>query len=703
MFAAAIATAAALLFVVQPMVARFLLPVVGGSTLVWSTALVFFQAALLAGYLVAHLLSRVRNHRFAFIGLLAVAAVSALPFTLPDTTPDWSSPGVWVLTQLTIMVAAPFVALAATSPLLQHWYARTDEPDADEPYRLYAASNAGSIVGLLAYPFLIEPLATLPTQALSWTVGFGALIVLVASCAAQVSSPRIANDGAAATEAPAAEVALWWVICAAIPSALLVTMTANITADIAPVPLLWVVPLAVYLASHVWVFSRRAPSPDRSVTVLVAVAVPYAALAFFDLAQPWWFFAPLAVVMLGVIAVAYHGELVRTRPAPEHLTTFYLWTAVGGVAGGAFATFGAPALFDTLFELRLELVVAMVLLPWHRRTTATRAVTLGSIVFAALVLGAASLGEATLNQLAIPAAFTAAVVLAHSWDRRTGLIAIGFLAITVALGSEAILTERSAYGRYRIDRVDNELGRFHELIVGRVSHGTQARAEKLRELPLSYYHPAGPLGQVMRDPVSTGPVAVIGLGVGAAAAYAREDRPVTFFELDPVVEEIARDSRYFTHLETCGDLCGVVIGDGRLYVAARPPAEFGVLVVDAFSGDAIPTHLITVEALETYKRALRPGGAILVNGSNMYVDIATVVANAGAAAGLRAVRQDYWPREAHLHALQVASSEWILLSDDDTVIERFLADPRWESVPSIDADAAWTDNWQNLFAHYIWR
>ncbi len=699
-FAAAMALASAQLFLVQPMVARLLLPIVGGSTLVWSAALVFFQMALLVGYALAHLEVRLRGGRADYMIGLVVAGALVLPFAAPESPPSWSSPSTWVWVELAKMLGAPFVLLAAASPLLQRWYASTDEPDADEPYRLYSASNAGSVVGLLSYPFLIEPLVDLPTQALGWSVGYGLLILLVGAAALQ--APRTTRSQAPATPAPGANRALWWMVCAAIPASLLVTMTANITADIAPVPLLWVVPLVAYLASHIWVFSRRAPSHRSAQLALVAAVVPYTALQFFELSKPWWFFAPLAVVILGVVSVAYHGEMVRTRPAAEHLTWFYLCTALGGVLGGAFATFGAPMIFDTLFELRLELVLALAVLPMVHALAVPRRVVVGSVMFIAVIAAFASISLAHPKQLTVPVAVAVAIVVAHAWDRRAGFVGLAILAAALLSISDPVATARSAYGRYRIASVTNQLGEFHELIVGTVSHGAQARDESIRKLPLSYYHPSGPIGQVLRDPIGDGPLGVIGLGVGAAAAYARDDRPVQFYELDPLVLTLAQNPAYFTHLATCGKRCSVVIGDGRLGVAALPDHSIAVLVVDAFSGDAIPTHLLTVEAFRMYQRKLRPGGAILVNGSNMYVDIAEVVANAGAATGMRAVEQNFWPREAHLRALQVAASDWILLTADATAIDRFAADPRWRRMNVADAEAAWTDDWQNLFAHYIW-
>ena len=699
-FAAAIATSAALVFMVQPMTARMLLPIVGGSSVVWSAALVFFQCSLLLGYAAAAIIARAPRQRWIFVGLLIAAGVTSLPFVAPNATPDWSAPAGWVLAQLAVLVMAPFVALSATSPLLQHWYAGTDEPDANEPYRFYAASNAGSILGLVAYPFVVEPMVGVATQAFAWALAYAGLVALVIASAVKID--EVEPPASKASRGPGSSQALWWVICAAIPSALLVTLTSSITADIAPVPLLWVAPLVAYLASHVWVFSRRAPDADRANTAMLIVAIPFTAGAYSGLAQPWWFFAVFSVLALFAVAVAYHGELARTRPAPQHLTTFYLWIAAGGALGGTFATFLAPLMFDINFELAIELLAAITALLLARQTQISRR-TLGITTVVALVVG----GIAAIPiDPATPAIFVATssiiIIVLMRWKPPAALALLVVSSVLMFQRGDVVHRDRSAYGQYRVDKRVNELGDFHELVVGRVSHGTQSRAEQFRKLPLSYYHPSGPVGQVLRDPSLAGPIAVVGLGAGAAAAYSRDGRTVTFFELDPLVLEIAANPNYFSYLRDCGGGCFVEVGDGRILLEAQQQ-KYAVIILDAFSGDAIPTHLLTTEAFEMYRARLREGGAILVNGSNMYVDIDQVVTNAAAATSMKSVSQQYWPREAHLRSLFVAQSAWTLASANTALIDRFADDPRWSAPQTVSPNDAWTDDWQNLFAHYIWR
>lgn len=673
---------AALLFAVQPMTGRMLLPMLGGSPAVWNTCLVFFQGVLLLGYLYSHLATNrlgLRVHAVLHVGLVALV-LFALPIGVTASDPPTEYPAVWLLGALMVAVGLPFFVISTTSPLLQRWYATTRARGAGDPYFLSVASNLGSLVALLAYPLLIEPTLTRSEQADGWRWGYVVYLGLVAGCALGVR--REAASGPRTEPLAASCPRLRWVLLALVPSSLLVGVTNAITTDVAPIPLLWVVPLALYLLTFIIAFAPGVRLPLGVLGKALAVSAIALTLTFVSGATE-----PLGVVLgihlatFFVAALACHARLAAERPAAEHLTSFYLWMSVGGVLGGAFNALVAPVLFHRLgfVEYPLALVAACLLRPSRLRRSVWDFIgplVLGGTVAAIILLSrlpvargwAASLAAASglpADMVRTAAAFGVPLVASYFFVERPVRFALGLGAILLAASLDegaqgrVLHLERNFLGVVKVTSSPD--GDFTRMVHGNTVHGQQRNAPRAkyvaafalplgaanplaeacaivtadtrwddRRRPLTYYYPTGPAGTTFRFLVDgwTGPrrIGAVGLGTGALASYARPDQDWTFFELDPAVERLARDERYFTFLRDAkARSLNVVIGDARRRLAEQPDGAFDLMVLDAFSSDSIPVHLLTAEAFELYERKLAPGGVILMHLSNRYLDLAPVV------------------------------------------------------------------------------
>ncbi len=534
----------------------------------------------------------------------------------------------WLLALMAATVGPPFFVLAGTGPLLQRWFARTGHRDAGDPYFLYAASNLGSALALLGYPFLLEPRLRLAEQSLAWTLGYALLGVLVAACA----GVGLRGRGAVAAAEPAGEEereaapvtvrerALWTALAFA-PSSLLLSVTTYITTDIAAAPLFWVVPLALYLLTFTVAFARRPVLPHAWMVRLQPVpVVAVAVITFLSLDYAATLVVPLHLAAFFLTAMVCHGELARRRPAVRHLTEFYLWISVGGVLGGAFNVLLAPVLFDHVVEYGIAMGAACALRPRRRgeRGLAARVLDWGvPLVFlgvlAAIVRSPVFASPSVDLAFAATAGFVAvACILLARWPLRFGL-AVGAVLVLGVLHEQrsgrVLLAERTFFGRYTVLAVSDG-GAYHSLVHGTTLHGAQSMVPGLRREPLTYYRRGGPLGQVFASlPARPGrQVAVVGLGTGTSAAYGAPGERWTYFEIDPAVVRIARDPRYFTYLADSRARTEVALGDARLSLARAPDASFDLILLDAFSSDAIPVHLMTREALDLYLRKLRPGG-----------------------------------------------------------------------------------------------
>jgi len=736
LFPLTVFASAALVFLVEPMVAKLVLPQLGGSSSVWNTSLAFFQAALLAGYAYAHGLQRVRSVRAQALihGAALLIAALALPLRVNELfgPPSSTHPNVWLLGVLAVSIGAPFAVLSATAPLVQAWHARTvGAEDGKEPYVLYAASNLGSLLALLAYPLIVEPTLTLHGQTFGWTFGYGAFGLLMAGLAFMVSRTGDAASHTAATANPAPRVTLKdrliWIVLAAIPSSLMLGVTTHITMDVASAPFLWVLPLALYLATFIIAFQEK-PLIPRDLTLILqgaALAGCAAMLPFGTGNFAIQLFIHLATFFF--TALMCHQALVARRPDPSRLTEFYLWMSFGGVVGGAFNAFAAPVLFSTVWEYPLVLLLSCLVRPWGGEKVPTS-------VWVMLVLGLLA-GAATplINTYAMPKVYghpgiggfsqTDVLVMLVKVCLATSAIcafmvrsrALFFFAVitSLLLGAQTAAgwfngadTWRSFFGVLRQSETAAPAlgGRVKLLAHGTTLHGAQAVDPRFACRPLTYYAPTTPIGQVFGAVQKEKPairVGAVGLGTGSVSGYVRATDRLTFFEIDPLVVRISTDPAHFSFTTRCAKgPIDYVIGDARLTVAKQPVGIFDVLLIDAFSSDAVPAHLLTVEAVRGYLTHLKPDGVLILHLSNRNLELNKPAQAVAAAAGGVALRQQYRPSKAE-EAGWASPEDALIVARSPAGLARFAGDRRWiKSNPNLARP--WTDDYTNL-AGALWR
>jgi hypothetical protein len=716
-FAATLFLSAGLMFLVEPMVAKMVLPRLGGSPAVWSTCLVFFQTVLLLGYSYAHALARLSSRLaqiLVHVGLVLPLAALALPLDLGAGAPmPGDSPVVWLLIRLVLTAGPPVFAISATAPLLQSWFAKLDHEAARDPYFLYAGSNAGSLLALLAYPLLVEPWLTLDRQAALWSWGFAVLVLGIASCAA-----ALACHGRPCADAVPRQVLapsntrerLVWTALAFVPSSLLLGVTTHITMDVAAAPLLWVVPLMLYLLTFVLTFARHPPLRHASmVRVLPLILIVLVVLAAPGL--PPVLTLPLMLALhLGCFftsCMVCHGELARLRPPAERLTEFYLFLSIGGVLGGAFNALLAPLFFSGIWEYPLALVAVCLLRPVTtadvRRGLAWD-IVLPLVLLCLVLLIRQSLAggshlPALMTVFGVMLAFIVPALALLNFSPRRWRFALGIsalLLVPVAVGSgNTIDTDRSFFGVYRVSAIDD--GRAHMLMSGTTLHGAESLLPGEETLPLTYYSHEGAFGRFFAalNPANIRHVAIIGLGTGALACYAQPNQEWTFYEIDPLVERIARDPRYFHFLANCGNRPNVVLGDARLTIASAPDGTYDVLVIDAFSSDSIPMHLLTREALGLYLRKLAPGGALLFHISSRTLDLRSVIGALATDAGIPARMLLDRPPQGTL-LWRRSPTLVVALAGHGGNLDGLLPTDGWTELPASGARSLWTDQRSDL-------
>ena len=718
LFAGVMLASAMLVFLVEPIMGKLVLPTLGGSSAVWNTSLAFFQVALLVGYAYAHLLQRIgRVRRQAVIhGLVLLAAGVVLPLRVTQLLgpPGTMAPALWLTGVLALSLGPPFAALSATAPLLQAWYSRLRSLDpAADVYRFYVASNLGSLLALLAYPVIVEPTLSLRTQAFAWSLCYGAFLLPMAA-AAWVAWNAGPAPAAATSAADLGAPIRWrkrliWMALAAAPASLMLGVTNFITTDIASAPFLWVAPLALYLTSFIIAFQAR-PLIRPATALLYQAAAVVICLVTAGLTI-WLPLAPLLLHLIGffLVALVCHQTLAARRPAPARLTEFYLMVSLGGALGGAFSAFVAPVIFKTVVEYPLMLVLAGLARPWGRGpfTGRERALLiLGGVAAAATLILGGPQGLTPAVRLALITTMVAAFLVR---DRAWAFVA---LCATLAVSaqrlnarSNLLESERGFFGVLQLDRVEEpELGPTRELIHGTTLHGAQADAPALRCRPLTYYAPTTPIGQVFgaleaREPAMR--IAAIGMGAGTVAAYARPADSLRFFEIDPLVVRMATDPRKFSYIKGCArGRIDWVLGDGRLTLAREPANTFDLILVDAFSSDSVPAHLMTVEAMRGYLAKLKPGGVVIMHLSNRNLELMNPVAAAAHAAGGAALAQIYRPADPGL--VNDAAEEAVILARDEAALDPFRADPRWTPARA-NGVRAWTDDYTNVFGAMIRR
>jgi len=735
LFAVAIFTSASLVFVVQPMVTKLVLPMLGGSPSVWNTAMVFFQTALLAGYAYAHGLQRLKSMRAQLAVHLALLALAALFLPLKINgllgDPDPTAPIGWLLATLVLSVGAPFAVLSATAPLLQAWFARVRAGHADgkNPYVLYAASNLGSFLALLAYPVVIEPLMTLSGQRAAWTGGYALFMLLVVGLAALTWKRGF---GPTVDSAPVvrSKPIVWadkikLVLIAAAPSSLMLGVTQHLSTDVASAPFLWIIPLALYLLTFVIAFSARPLIPIEYTFALQAalVAVCIVLLPFRN--GDWAMMFALHLSTFFMTALMCHQVLAERRPAPDRLTEFFLLLSVGGVVGGVFNALIAPVIFNMVWEYPLVLVLVALVRPWSWEPVGRVevALLLTGILFAlappvaleVMRYNAPFRALFTLEQIVALSQliFGCAAICAFVIRDRAPFFAVvlAFIAIGshhIARGYAWDFSERSFFGLLRVATPQDPRlgGPVHVLMHGTTLHGAQPLDRRFACMPTLYYAPSAPLGQVMqglqlRNDGRGVNVGVVGQGSGAMAGYKRAEDTLTYFEIDPMVDRLSRDPKWFTFIPDCADgPVRTVLGDARLSMAHEAAGTYDYLVIDAFSSDAVPTHLLTVEAIAGYLRLLKPDGVLLLHLSNRNLDITQPAQAAAVSLGVPYLHQIYAESPAAPDMAE-ASTEAIILSPTEAGLSRFRADPRWAVLPDTRVKP-WTDDYVNLFGS-LWR
>jgi SAM-dependent methyltransferase len=728
LFAVTVFASAALVFLVEPMVAKLVLPLLGGSPSVWNTSMAFFQAALLAGYLYAHLLQRiasVRAQATTHCAALLIAAV-ALPLRVNGLVgpPSSHDPALWLVGELAVSVGLPFAVLSATAPLVQAWHARTiGAAEGKEPYALYAASNLGSLLALLAYPVAVEPLVTLAGQRYGWSGGYLAFILLMAALAILVTRTPAASQ---APKLVAARSVSWgdrlgWVALAAAPSSLMLGVTNYITTDVASAPFLWVLPLALYLLTFIIAFQERpAIRPEVTVVLQAAVGATCAAMIpFHASAFALQLFVQLAAFFL--TALLCHQRLVFSRPDPAHLTDFYLCLSLGGVVGGAFNAFVAPVIFENVWEYPIVLALACWARPWGRgRASYWERVmlVLGVLATVAAPVAVVSLGphvthesvvgeftQAQLFDMGVKGLLALAVICAFMVRKRSAFffIVVSLLSYAASVAADRVDTRqtwRSFFGVMSLSetRVMALGGAVKMLAHGTTLHGAQAQNPRYRCNPLVYYTPRTPIGQVFTAKAKAAPalrIGAVGLGTGSVAAYVRPGDHLTFFEIDPLVVKISTDPKHFSYTTECAKgQVDYVIGDARLTLAKQPPNTFDILLIDAFSSDAVPAHLLTVQAVQMYLTKLKPSGVVILHLSNRNLDLMGPAQAVARKAGGWALVQSYRPEKDPQGSWE-SPEDAVIVARTHEALAAFAADKRWATVNPFKA-RPWTDDYMNL-------
>ncbi|MBC7931534.1 MAG: fused MFS/spermidine synthase [Rubrivivax sp.] len=764
LFAVTLFLSAFLLFWVQPLVGKMVLPLLGGTPAVWNTCMLFFQGVLLAGY--AYVLASTRwlstRAQILLHAALLVAAALAFPIAISESAagghPEGGSPVGWLLTTLLLTTGLPFFALSASAPLLQKWFSQTSSASASDPYFLYAASNAGSLIALLGFPVLLEPNLALCEQSRTLAFAYGALVALVLACAAVAWRSRSmehsvvadavgAGTSPAPTAPPLQEVSpehltmrqrLRWTLLAFVPSSLVLGATTYITTDVVAAPLLWVIPLSLYLLSFVLVFARRQIVPRwLAARLLPGVATLLVLIYLSGATQPVWFLIFFHLAFLFIAAMVCHGQLADERPAARHLAEFYLCLSVGGALGGLFNALVAPLVFNSVVEYPLVILLASYLRPAFRRggrnllgiklrgradeddsvaeEDEPRAMRLDLLMplaifalTAVLALLASRFGIGGVNRIALALGIPL-FLLNHFYAPRPLRFALGLAAVMLASvvfaesSGQTLHASRNFFGTLRVTA--DSSGELRWLRHGSTLHGSQHTDPARACQPLSYYHREGPLGSVFdafdAKPDAAQSVAVVGLGAGTTATYARAGQAWTFYEIDPAVVDVARDPSLFTYLSACaGAPVGVVLGDARLRLRDAPPGGYGLIVLDAFSSDAVPAHLMTREALALYLAKLAPGGLVAFHVSNRSLELERVVGGLARDAGL--VARVFADRE-HKPETGKDPSTWVVVARADSDLGALLGDARWQPLDgSTRKLVLWRDDFSNVVSVFKW-
>jgi hypothetical protein len=727
LFSGTLFLSASLIFVLQPLFGKLMLPLLGGSPAVWSTCMVFYQMLLFVGYLYAHFLSTKLSHlrQIQVHGALILISLIALPVALPEvmSPPTDSNPTLWLVGVLFTSIGLPFLLISTTSPLLQKWFSHVGHHTSHDPYYLYAASNVGSLLALLSYTFIIEPNFGLAQQQASWTDGYIVLLVCIAACAEYFfrNYKKIAiveEVSEVSVAAPTMLTKVHWLALAFVPSSLLLGLTNFVSTDIAAAPLLWIIPLSLYLFSFVLVFSRWAEVIQRvALWVQPVVLLPFIAFSFINPALlPYWFDLILHLTSFFLAVMVCHGELAKHRPHTKYLTLFYLIMSFAGMLGGMFNSFVAPFIFNGIYEYPLMIIAALLLRPSPKGETwmdkAEQAAFPALLIIFALMayFAAVDLGQYMDH---IGTALILFIGLSYAYRKQaisfallTGIVIFSIVGLRLYM-SNTVYKERTFFGvlSVRDSVLMDENGkpeRYKELFHGTTKHGAQ-RAGRHSKEPLTYYSRPGPMGQLFKTFDNSNAewnIGVVGLGAGALACYAKPTQAWSFYEIDPIVIEVAKDTQYFSYLSRCTPKAAMIIGDARLSLQGEEDGKFDLLVIDAFSSDSVPTHLLTQEALSLYMNKLSANGVLAFHITNRHLALKKVLADHARQLNYAALIQEFKPKKA---MLLVVATDWFVFAKTEQSLAPLYQKGlgRWQK-PALYFDMKpWTDDFTNVVG--IWK
>lgn len=751
LFTLGIFTSATLLFVVQPMVGKILLPKLGGAPNVWNTCMLFFQATLLAGYLTAHLLAKYCSLQMQVVGFVTILclAIFSLPFAVGE---EWivsllggADPSVWLLSVLVTRVAPAFFALSVTSPLLQRWFAESGHPDGKDPYFLYSASNIGSILSLLLYPVLIEVVWGVQTQTEYWQMGFAAFMLIATICgiASWFGSERVENITSQAPEtAEDCGVVTWkqrglWLLLSAVPSSLMLGVTTYVSTDVSSMPMIWVVPLVLYLLTFVIAFSKREIVSSYWVGRISALLILTVTVTWVTGANdPPIVIVPMHLLMFFTATLFCHQRLVANRPHASHLTEFYLWMSIGGVVGGLFNALIAPNLFVSILEYPIAMLIASLLresspeeTEQSKENQRAKTVMFGAIIFSLVgglnIFATSSVGSWLVESLSsvLPLSIEQwttlmcyglpACLILHQLERRalftTGLAAI--LALSVwheATDPEVIARGRNFYGTILTAHSELSGGDTIRMSYGNTVHGWQWTDEDRRRVPLTYYGENSGIGKLIaaqqenRDSVRIG---AIGLGGGTLAATLRPTDSMIYYEINPHVVEHAEE--HFTYLSDArerGAVADVRLGDARLVLENELRSDnagsYDILVIDAFSSDSIPVHLMTQECLQIYLGHLAEDGVLAFHITNRFLNLEPVLGRLAEKNDLAGKIYRHYPESGLATDGETGEtvSFWVLLANDPADIGISQADETLQALEFDPESRPWTDDYTNILS-----
>ena len=715
-FALALFTSAALLFWVQPLVAKMLLPLLGGAPSVWNTCMVFFQSLLLAGYAYALLISQrlsLRNQAIVHAVLLLGAGL-VLPFAISDrvlaSLPTQSSPIPWLLTTLLITVGPPFLLLSATAPLLQRWFSHSTHKAARDPYFLYAVSNAGSMLALLGFPFLLEPAFAIRTQSVIWAAGYVVLVVLIITCALLLNARRATSVAThVVVEQPDVKIEnpqrFEWVLFAFVPSSLMLGVTTYIATDVASVPLIWIIPLALYLLTFIIAFGNK-QFIKLPVTSIVFVSALVVLGAFIILSPPLsvWVTITLHLLVFFFAALMSHQRLAQSRPHVSKLPEYFLWIAVGGVLGGIFNAIVAPLIFTTPFEYPAAIILACLVRPVTAQEEKTK--SLMRITFPTFIFVLTFALALTIPKLDFPGKVERGLILLLPLllcfvlsFRRPFVFTLSLAALMLAsipymnASVETLVTERNFFGVWRVTTSPKE--EFRRLYHGSTVHGVQFKDEARKCEPGSYYYQRGPVGQIF-DVFNTKPanlpVAAAGLGSGTLGTYSLPGQQWDFYDIDPAIVRIASEPKYFSFISDCmKGSYRMILGDARLKLREAPSARYGLLIMDVFSSDAVPAHLLTAEAMDLYLDKISADGMLVFHISNRYLNLEPLLSGLSKRSALSAlIRRDTESNQSGKYP-----SVWVAMARNDAALGSLANDSRWTR---LKGDTVWTDDFSNILS-----